>query len=341
LWALKKVEKFCIENSITEWVNLGDLHHDREVINIRDLHLSTIFFEGVKRNGINFRTFLGNHDMYLKNSWEIHSLEHLKKHMTIYSEVSQFRLGGRRFFVVPFVHYESKYMEIINKINNIATPDDILLTHIGVNNAILNACFLLKEWSVVNFVGTKFARILTGHFHVNQTMENVTYPGSLIPFKFDEGNVDHGFMIYDTDTNDLSFHSIWDDNDDPAVVAPQFMTITDDMLTNLGETPIKNCLIKVALGRDYTHNQLVDIRAELIADGAKDVRWMSLKSNESAASAIIKSGNVGNTSSLFTRWLDNDTDNLKGLDKDRLLKLNSEIVTEGDRQYEYRSEGCE
>ena len=76
---------------------------------------------------------------------------------------------------------------------------------------ILNECFLLQNWNIVEFSNSKFDRIFTGHFHCHQKVgNNVWYPGSPIPFRFDEGASEHGFLIYDTNDRSVEFEKIAD-----------------------------------------------------------------------------------------------------------------------------------
>lgn len=336
IWALTRVRDYCILHGITEWYNLGDLFHDRDKLDVRDLCTITLFLKETRdRYHINLMAFPGNHDMFLRNSWEINSLIPLGDLIKCYNSVSVFKKGGVRFWVVPFMHYESQYMSVIKKIETSYRPGDVLLTHIGVKSSILNTCFMLKSWSVVEFATSKFDRVYTGHFHTQQQVEhNLWYPGSIIPFKFDEGDVDHGFYVFDTETRTHEFISIWSGEKDDKT-PPQFMTFDDSLISAVNSDDVQGNIIRIALTKEYTSNQLLEIRTHINALGAREVRWMKPASKEETESALLVRSKATSASELFVKCLeDDDTDGVKELDKAVLLGMNAEAVAEGDRRYE-------
>ena len=337
MWALRKIRQHCIDHSIKYLIILGDLLHDREQIRIDDLNaLVEFLIETDEVYHITVITFPGNHDMYLKNSWDVNSIKPLSRYLKSYHNVAQLKLGGLRFWVVPFVHYESEYMKIINKINKKHSDGDVLLTHIGVKSATLNACFLLKSWSVVDFTDSPFDRIYSGHFHIHQQVgQNVWYPGSPLAFKFDEGDSDHGFLVFDTDSRTHEFIDLWggDDDDD---APPQLWTIDDSKLESIDRNQIKGNIIRVALSHEYTHNQLLDIRNQLSTLGARDVRWMNLASKEEKQGMEAAQTATSSASELFEKFIKGDKDGTAGLSLKLLLQFNTSIVADGDRRYSAR-----
>lgn len=331
IWALNKIRNYCIDNNIQHIFILGDLLHDREYIQVKDLNSLVDFLtETSDKYGIQITAFPGNHDMYLKNSWEINGLKPLSGYLKAYHKISNFKLGGVRFWVVPFIHYESKYMETITKLYKKHRDGDVLLTHVGVKTSNLNMCFLIKSWSIVDFTDSPFDRIYTGHFHIHQQVgDNLWYPGSPIPYKFDEGNTNHGFLVFDTNNRTHEFIDLFSDVDDNT--PPQFWTI-DDTNINDSDDKIHGNIVRVALSHEYTHNQLAEIRKELHKRGAKDIRWMNLASKEEKET-IIGAKNAASADHLFERYIEHDKKGIKKLNKKLLLQLNSNIVADGDRIY--------
>lgn len=333
MWALRRTRQYCAEHDIKHIVVLGDMLHDREQIRVEDLNVLVDFLiETDEKFGITIITFPGNHDMYLKNSWEINSLKPLTRYCKSYHDISRLELGGVRFWIVPFIHYESNYIKVIDAISRKHRDGDVLLTHIGVRSSTLNMCFLLKSWSVVDFSDCPFDRIYAGHFHIHQQVgSNLWYPGSLIPFKFDEGDTDHGFIVFDTTTRTHEFVNLWEQDD--ADRPPQFLTLDDSSLNSLDADTINGNIIRVALSKEYTHNQLADIRRTVQAMGAKDVRWMNLASKEEKDNIVAAQGTASSVSDLFERFAKADRDGIKNLNFKLLLKFNTEIMADGDRKY--------
>jgi DNA repair exonuclease SbcCD nuclease subunit len=332
IWALRKMADYNKAHNIKHLVILGDLLHDREQMGIKDLCAITELLEEIqstyKQEVI---AFPGNHDMYMKNSWDITSLRPLSKHLTYINTVSAIEIGGHKIWILPFIHYEADYMKAFKKIKKQAKKGDYLFTHIGVRGAKLNSCFLLKSWSVVDLGNNPFAAIYAGHFHnFQQVGNNMYYVGSPIPFKFDEGDVDHGFIVLDLDKNEHEFVSIWDGVKDGP---PQFMTLDDKMLKSKTQEEISGNIVRVALFEEYTNHQMAEMRQYLEGLGAKTVRFINWASKEDKEAIELAKNNAATASELFKRFVEADKKGVKELNQAILLKLNNEITAEGDRRY--------
>lgn len=334
MWAAKTMREYCKIAQIDTVIILGDLFHDRRSIEIDVLSSVAKFFEDTKvKYNQNWIVFPGNHDMFLRHSWDVNSLTILRKHLTIIEDVKIITVDDARFWVVPFITYERPFMKVLKKIESQYQDDDILLTHVGVRGATLNTCFLLKDWSVITFEHSKFRKVYTGHFHSKQQVgDNVWYPGSPIPFKFDEGDVAHGFYVYDLNEKDHKFINIWKAGEKffPDVVAPpQFYTITDDVINQITSTDINNGIVRVALQRDYTVDERRQIKEHLSQLGARTVRWMDLTKKMERQEVIT----AAPSRNLFQSWVELDKNGTKGLDNKILHKVNDEIIHEGDEKY--------
>lgn len=331
LWALRVVRECCKAAKIQTIIILGDLCHDRRHLEIDVLNAMCDFFEeSSTKYGQLWITFPGNHDMFLKHSWKINSLAPLRKFLRIIDQVSILRIEDVPFYVVPFITYEKVYMRVINDL--IKKGDaDLLLTHIGVNGANLNTCFTLKEWSIVEFPPA-FKRVYTGHFHSNQEINNVKYPGSLIPFKFDEGDIPHGFYVLDLKTLEDKFINIWKAGEKflpGETPPPQFHTVLDEQITNLTSNDVKNNILRISLQKEHTDNEKQEIKKYLMAMGARSIRWMNLYKQESVGQAQI----IVQRKPLFEQWIEQDKNGIKDLDINILRQFNEEIVHDGDEMY--------
>ena len=321
VWAMKTMRQYAADNSIDIVLILGDLFHDREYLNIEVINAVFEFLDETDRDfDQQWISFPGNHDMYLKNSWRINSLKPLSRLMTVIEKISLLKINDKRFWILPFIHYEQAYMNILDKIEEHYEEGDVLLTHIGINGASLNECFLLKHWNIVTFEDSKFDRIFTGHFHCNQDVGSVCYPGSPISFKYDEGLVDHGFIIYDIDSDEHEFIKIYDLAN--GYRPPDFLTINGGQVEDFEFVDGNN--IRILPERDYTANEMMDIRSKLRDRGAVSVKFMELKEKE----VDIEIDNLDKIDDLFDTWLEHDQP--KGMNIDLLRKLNEQIVSEGD-----------
>jgi DNA repair exonuclease SbcCD nuclease subunit len=323
------MREYMADNSITYAIIMGDVFHTREAIATDVMNAAYAFFEETKSkyNQI-WGAFPGNHDMFLKHSWKITSLNPLSGVLNIYGKESLIEILGQRIWVLPYIHDEDVYMRVVESVSKQIQKDDILLTHVGANGATLNECFLHKNWSVVDFSQLPI-NVFAGHFHCHQQVgDNLWYPGSPIPFKFDEGLVDHGFIVYDSSVGTHEFVKIYDLFDDKK--APHdYKTMADVSIDDLDIEEIEGNKVRIALGRDYTNDELVDIRNKLMEMGAKSVDWMTTKQKEVKLDEV-SSGDVslGNPKELLKTWL--KLDKPDHVDEEVLFKLNDSIVSEGN-----------
>jgi DNA repair exonuclease SbcCD nuclease subunit len=328
LWSVRTIREYAAKNDIEVVIVCGDIFHDRVNYNIEVLNAAYAFFDETRKMGQEWIAFPGNHDMPLRNSWEVNTLKPLNQIMTVVNDIKLMKIHGQRFWVVPFVHYESVYMKILKSIEEQYEEGDILLTHVGVNNATLNECFLIKHWSVVDFTDSKFDRVFTGHFHCHQNVgerANVWYPGSPIPFRFDEGMVPHGFIELDLETQDVKFVDIFDLKLLEGPRPPDYITITDDMLKDLKH--FKGDNVRVQLNRDYSRDEMLRMRYNLEEAGVRQIKLNKTKEDKVDLESSAKNSlSLYSPEDLFNQWIEHDKP--KKLDVSLLKRLNKEIVKE-------------
>lgn len=335
IWSMDVMRQYANKHGIKTVFVCGDLFHDRVSLGIDTLNAVYDQLKQCVADGQEWICFPGNHDMYLKNSWECNSLHILKDVITIFESITKIERHGKPFWILPFVHYESKYMEMVKEVEEKADPDDVLLTHIGVNGATLNECFLLKNWNIVSFVESKFKKIFTGHFHCHQQVgENCWYPGSPIPFRFDEGVVDHGFIVYNTETGEMEFVKIFDICQEFSKYRPpDYLTIIDEDLVSYADA-VRDNHIRIQMTKEYSTNELASIK-NLLRDkkGALTVNWVRPKNELEAAVALQNQINgVGTPEGIFESWLTIDKPEERGLSTDFLRQLFSTVKAEADER---------
>jgi len=335
-WAARVIREYAKANNIENIFILGDLFHDRKSIEIDVMNEVVDIFGDPNYRDHRWITFPGNHDMFLRHSWKINALKPLNRHMYVIDDVKIVQLENQRYWILPFIQYERAYNRVLRKIEEQYQEGDILLTHIGVNGAILNTCFLLKDWESVNFSTSKFQHVFTGHFHSKQQVHhNVWYPGSPIPFKFDEGDVPHGFYVFDPENKTLKFVNIWKAGihffGENTPLPPQFSTIIDELLHEKTKEDVSNCHVRVALNREYSTDEKKSMHDRLMDIGARSVRFYNLFKKLEVVENPSKS--FLPQRDLFEAWTQSDK-NAESLDKDLLNRLNFEVTKEGDELYD-------
>ena len=325
IWSINTINQYALNNNIKDVIILGDLFHDRVNLNIQVLNNVYDQLKKCKESGIKWSAFPGNHDQYMKNSWENNSLHPLEELIDLTEEVGIKTFDGRRFWIVPFIYYEKDYMDVIEKLNSKVSEEDILLTHIGIKGASLNECFLLKNWSIIDLENTKFKKIISGHFHCHQTVGKVCYPGSPIPFRYDEGVVDHGFLVLDTDTAEVEFVNIREIPSD--YLPPDFITILDTDIKEHVEM-YKNNNVRLVITENHTANEILQIKNEIRKNGAISVSQMMTKKEICNVKEI--SGQPNTPESFFKEFTIADKPDL---DLELLYKLHDIVKKEADQRH--------
>ena len=82
IWSLKTIEKYANQHDIEYAFILGDLFHNRLVLDITNYHLLVEFF---KNSRVKWIVFPGNHDLPRRNTWEITALTTLENHISLNS----------------------------------------------------------------------------------------------------------------------------------------------------------------------------------------------------------------------------------------------------------------
>lgn len=322
VWALRTIDAYAKNNDIDIAFILGDLFHDRTSLDIEALNVAYDFFSESSQH-LTWIVFPGNHDMFLRHSWDINSLRIFNDKIIVIDDVSMLTVDSHRFWIVPFVHYENVYMKIIDSLEEKHSEGDFLLTHIGVNKAMLNECYALKYWNQVDFTDSKFDRIYAGHFHCAQQVgNNLWYPGSPIPYRFDEGLVEHGFYVLDCDSRDHEFIKTFQygAQNIGGTIPPDYITISDDDEINLSHPSH----VRVSLARRYNQMEYDKLRERLIDAGALSVKWMNHKRDDDSIAGSLEHRDSGLSDpiKLFERWIEHDNPDL---DHSLLKRLNKSI----------------
>ena len=327
LWCLRMIREYANKNSIKTVIIAGDFFHDRISLNIDVLNAAYDEVKQAKLQGQQWIAFPGNHDQYLKTSWQINSIHCLSEVMQVIEDYKVLSLGGRNFHILPFVHFESKYMEYFASIEKKASKEDILLTHIGVKGATMNSCFLLKYWKEIDFENSKFNMIFTGHFHCHQQVgTKVWYPGSPIPFKFDEGMVPHGFIVFDTETNAVEF--VKTEASPDGYKPPDFITIPEGNLADSVKF-VKGNHVRILWENEVTANELSKIKEILITKGASSIKWgLANKEIKDISSTKVSLG-LSSINTLFETWIKEDKTKL---DQNLLLSIHKQVASEAEER---------
>jgi len=167
---------------------LGDWHNHRASINLQTLQFSVRALEKLSKAFDQFYFIPGNHDLYYRDKRDIHGAE-WAKHIPNIIIVNDWFTEGNVTIAPWLVGDDHKK---IHKLSG-----QYMFGHFELPHFKMNANVAMPdhgEIKVDHFRG--FESVYSGHFHMRQQKENVTYIGNCFPHNFaDAGDGARGMMV--------------------------------------------------------------------------------------------------------------------------------------------------
>ena len=192
---------YMLENKINKIIQTGDLLDNRTGMDINFLYtLRARFFKLLKDNNIHMITYLGNHDLYYKNTRDVNLIELFQElytnNITVLTEQTVMHINGRDVGFIPFiVDGETIPVEFLNSIEYVFGHLEISGIQIA-RGVVDNHSELTSEY-FHNFKNIK--TVFSGHYHINDNTGFIKYVG--IPYNMTWGDYGNkcGFHILNED----------------------------------------------------------------------------------------------------------------------------------------------
>jgi DNA repair exonuclease SbcCD nuclease subunit len=196
-WASKKYE----ELGITEIIIPGDIFHNRSEISVKTLDIAKKFFDCFKE--FDLYISVGNHDVYKKNSSDIHSLQLLSewKNITIVDllPVVYKTPSGKKISLIPWA----------TELENIP-ESDICFGHFDIQSFYMNGYKICEHGFESKNLFSKSKYIISGHFHKKDFREyndgNILYIGSPYQQNFGDMGDERGIYVFDIEKETFNFY---------------------------------------------------------------------------------------------------------------------------------------
>lgn len=193
------------KNNIKTIFHLGDIFDRRKYINFKTLsEVRKRFFEPLQNNQIKCIAICGNHDTYYRNNNNVNSLKELVSQYSnweIYSEPTEINLSSACVALVPWINPENeeKSAEFISN-----TTCSLLFGHLELFGfQSMRGVFVEQGYDPKHF--DKFEYVLSGHYHVKSSRDNIHYLGTQYQMAFSDVWEPKGFHVFDFKDRTLSF----------------------------------------------------------------------------------------------------------------------------------------
>jgi len=226
-------------NNIKTVIHLGDLMDRRKYVNFFVLsQVKTRFIDYLRKNNIEFHCIIGNHDTFFKNTNDLNSVNELfgDTGIHVYDKPVCKNIEGFDFALVPWINKENE-KECLDFIKT--SKADICLGHFELYGYEIMRGIPHEDGMDPNLLA-RYEMVLSGHFHVKHSKENVHYLGTPYQITFNDLGQKKGFYIFDTDTRNLEFI----ENERKLFYTIRYNDVDYDMLT-LDFERYRNCFIRV------------------------------------------------------------------------------------------------
>jgi len=226
------------ENNIKTLFHLGDVFDRRKYINFKTLNeVRMRFFEPLQEMGVKCIAICGNHDTYFKNNNNVNSLEEVVSrygNWEIYSKPEEIQTSAGCVALVPWIspELEEETAKFLS-----TTTCSVLFGHLELCGfQSIRGVFIEQGYDPKHF--DKFEYVLTGHYHVKSSRENVHYLGTQYQMAFSDVKEEKGFHVFDFVERSLTF-----------IENPKKLFYTldynEDITENLDYSKYKDCYVKV------------------------------------------------------------------------------------------------
>lgn len=193
------------ENNIEVVIQMGDLLDNRRHVSMKTFRfIREVFLDPLKERGIELHTFLGNHDIYYKNTNTLSSPSFVcsgYSNVHVYEEIKELAFGSRTFGLVPWINQENqttfnKWLEM--------TEVDTCLGHFEFGGfEYIKGVMSERGMSTKGF--DKFKDVYSGHYHISSSKGNILYLNTPYEMTFSDMDNEKGFYVYDTESGNIDF----------------------------------------------------------------------------------------------------------------------------------------
>jgi len=196
-------------NNLTTMAILGDLFDTRNSLNSYMKSEVYKLFEYINDQKIKVYIFPGNHDIYFRNTINVHSLDFLKKfeNVTVIEDIELRTIENRQILFVP---WRVDYNDFKRRVANKNFHCDICLGHFDIIGFPYNNHQICEDGIETNILLNNYSLTFSGHFHKRNVYklgnEEVIMIGS--PFQQNRGdkNDERGFCVLNLE--DLKYEFI-------------------------------------------------------------------------------------------------------------------------------------
>jgi len=327
---LKWINTFLIkninENNIKYLCVAGDIFNNRNTINVKSLNIVTQGFEELLSSCLNLKEIwliMGNHDIYNKNTREIHSLKALEKlspKIKIINEITRITIDNKKIVLCPWLIHETEHNLLFSE------KADICVGHFEINGFELVNGIKEDKGLVPSKFKETFNKTFSGHYHLNsaenysKNENQIFYIGT--PYQLNWGDYDNKKGCYVLNINTLE-HTFIEN-----IISPTYEKIYISRLKkNINQLEnIENKFIHLIIDDETTDEKTINKIQEIVT--SKNPLSFTI---DNISESIIENTEINDTLSTPLEYLyeyikANEIISPTEYDKNELIKIIQNII---------------
>lgn len=187
------------ERNIKQIVLTGDINDTKAILRAETVSQLRWFCHECSKQSIKIFILVGNHDMVNNKDMKFgHSLEFLNDIPNVWAIDKPIVIQN----IGKFIPYTEDNKMLMKELKN-EEGVDYLFCHNGINGAHMNSKGVFDDFSISSAKYKNFKRVYVGHYHNNQTIDNIIYLGSPFSHSFAEANIKKYIGIIDLKTGSV------------------------------------------------------------------------------------------------------------------------------------------
>jgi DNA repair exonuclease SbcCD nuclease subunit len=206
---LKAQKKWFLEElmekteGVSELVFLGDIFDSRNSLSPVVMKNAREIFQVLCRNFSKVHVILGNHDIFYRNTKDIHTLDILRDQgALIYEDHEEVEIGGKNCLMLPWIANKAELLEVSKTL--VKNKYDYAFGHLEVNEFQKVRGVFEKEGMSTDLF-SNVGRVYSGHFHLKDIKKNINYVGTPYELTWNDYKDEKGFWIVDTENDSETF----------------------------------------------------------------------------------------------------------------------------------------
>ena len=287
-----------------ETIFLGDWFHNRNAINVKTLNYGKEGLVILSNLGNRQYMLIGNHDLYMKNSRDTYSIIIPEDAEGI--EIIDNPICKDGLLFVPWLLDEEKLKDLITEYS-----PEYVFGHFEIPSFKYNQKIAMEgDYNPFDYQGPKM--IFSGHFHMRQAKDNITYIGNCFSHDFSDDNNwnNKGFAVFDSETGDIQYVE-WKEAPKYLVVRVSDMNIPDDM---------SNGYLRIINDKNYDNSQILKLQEELKKTGFfKEIQIIPPELDLTGDIDSIEMKDIGNMNVIIPEMLAKV--DMEGIDNNKLIDI--------------------